>query len=564
MDTPSITTQRQASHRFAQRVRLGLVALFALLAVSDGVLLWLPGADRVDDVDVAGRQRMLSQRAARFTEALLADPEGSDVAEERVGLLETAQAMDDGMARLRGGDAARNDAAVRALYEGSGGVAQGVARFTAAARSVARTEPHLLHRDDRDVQLLTQEVEPLLTRLDAATQAHEASARTRNLRVQWTSHAFTLAELFAVVLAWLVGFRPLMAMLREESEALEDWEVRNRDAGEARAFEGSLQRALEMAHTEPQVLEVASRALALVDVERPSEMLLADNSRAHLRVGAVDAALGRAGCHAPAPYECPAMRQGRTLQFRSSDDLDACPHLRGRGRACSGTCTPVTFMGQALGVLHQVGDDGTLLSKPRVKRLTTLAAQVGTRLGTVQSFAQVEQQAHTDPLTGLMNRRAFEEAMRRLIASGLPYSISVADLDHFKSLNDTYGHDAGDRALRTFAKVAQASCRADDLLCRWGGEEFVFVWPDARLDDARACLDRLRGELARVNDLQPEHPSFTGSFGLADQSAGADWREALAVADAALLHAKDAGRDRVVAHVDVDSDEAVEGLRVAN
>ncbi len=353
-------------------------------------------------------------------------------------------------------------------------------------------------------------------------------------------------ELLSLAAAWVLLFRPLVRMLEEETDALEVWETRNRDAAEERAFEGALGRALDMARTEGEVLEVASRALAMVDTERPSEMLLADNSKAHLQVGAVDAELGRAGCNASTPFDCPAMRQGRTLRFRSSEALDACPHLRDRGRACSATCTPVTFMGQALGVLHQLGDDKEELPKTKSRRLTTLAAQVGMRLGTVQSFAMVEQQASTDPLTGLMNRRSFEERMRRLQSSGERFALCVADLDRFKHLNDTYGHDAGDRALRTFAKVASATVRADDVLCRWGGEEFVFVWPGASIDAAHRSLERLRKELARINEAQPEHPSFTGSFGLADERMGADWREVLAMADGALLRAKDEGRDRVV------------------
>ena len=541
-----VSAQRRASARLATQVRVGLLALCAVLALSDAVVYLWEAEGQVASVDLAGRQRMLSQRVARFANALAADPDGVDAAEERLHLIEAARDMADGHAVLVASEAYGADAALRGLYEGDGGISAELARYIDSAEALAHLPSYQVVPDHPAVVQIGAMADGLLQDLDAATQGFERVASVQSQLTGWLTQAFTVLELAAVAGAWWFLFRPLVLLLREESAALEQWEVRNDKDREDRAFESSLSRALDMARTEGQVLEVASRALALVDTERPSEMLLADNSRAHLRVGAVDAALGRAGCDAATPYDCPAMRQGRTLRFESSNALDACPHLRSRGRACSGTCTPVTFMGQALGVLHQVGDDGTLLSKQRTRRLSTLAASIGTRLGTVQSFAKVEQQASTDPLTGLMNRRAFEDRMRALTVSGLPYALCVADLDKFKTLNDTYGHDAGDRALRTFSKVAQATCRSDDILCRWGGEEFVFVWPGATIEVARRALERLRRELVRVNESQPEHPSFTGSFGLADHRSGDGWREVLTAADEALLKAKDDGRDRVV------------------
>ena len=103
-------------------------------------------------------------------------------------------------------------------------------------------------------------------------------------------------------------------------------------------------------------------------------------------------------------------------------------------------------------------------------------------------------QASTDGLSGLLNRRTLETRLRRLHRSGTPFSFVMADLDHFKRLNDTHGHEAGDRALRLFAEVASSTVRSNDLTSRWGGEEFAFVFVNASPEEAADAIDRSRVE----------------------------------------------------------------------
>ena len=166
--------------------------------------------------------------------------------------------------------------------------------------------------------------------------------------------------------------------------------------------------------------------------------------------------------------------------------------------------------------------------------------------------------SRTDPLTGLLNRRGFEELMDVEIArarrSGRPLSVLIADLDHFKRLNDRGGHAAGDAALRRFAAVARSCCRRVDVLGRLGGEEFALLLPDADAERAFLVAERLRCGFADANSGKG---GTTVSVGVASASATHPDREALMkAADQALYGAKALGRDRCVIY----SREVLEGV----
>jgi len=121
----------------------------------------------------------------------------------------------------------------------------------------------------------------------------------------------------------------------------------------------------------------------------------------------------------------------------------------------------------------------------------------------------------------------------------------MADLDHFKELNDTHGHDVGDRALRVFVSVFKSVLRPGDLACRYGGEEFVVALPNCDGENATRVCDRIREALALAS-LDGSIPVFTSSFGVAPPRLGATLQDLVAEADIALYEAKGAGRDRSV------------------
>jgi diguanylate cyclase (GGDEF)-like protein len=160
----------------------------------------------------------------------------------------------------------------------------------------------------------------------------------------------------------------------------------------------------------------------------------------------------------------------------------------------------------------------------------------------------LEVQAKTDPLTGVFNRLGIEEA----ISLGLqecrkykkPLSLMMIDIDHFKQINDQYGHDIGDMVLSNFTRFVRQHIRAQDLLARWGGEEFVLVCRDTDIENAHALANKLRSLIASQSlhlDIR-----ITASFGVATLKPQDNIEQLFKAADIALYEAKTAGRNRVI------------------
>jgi diguanylate cyclase (GGDEF)-like protein len=169
---------------------------------------------------------------------------------------------------------------------------------------------------------------------------------------------------------------------------------------------------------------------------------------------------------------------------------------------------------------------------------------------TEEKTAEIEKIAFTDDLTGLDNRLFFnsvvEQEFKRFRETGAnPFSLVIADIDFFKKINDQFGHDKGDLALKEMASVLRQSVRSSDLIARWGGEEFVIMLAHIPKDvDIRAVVDRLCKTVE--GHKFPELPKVTASFGLASiQESDANIEEMFKRADQALYKAKSAGRNRV-------------------
>lgn len=312
------------------------------------------------------------------------------------------------------------------------------------------------------------------------------------------------------------------------------------------AFESRLHRGLEMAATEEQVHRTVAKALTLGSDGSTTELLLADSSESHLTfvLSSDEAAAPR--CGVVEPRDCPAIRRSQTHRYSSSTAIDACPQLDGRPSGpCSAVCVPISVGGRSIGVLHDVGPDGDVRTPSHVSRLEAVASLAGARIGLLRVMSATTLQATTDSLTGLANRRAFENRMRSVLQGPGSVAVAMADLDHFKRLNDTHGHDAGDRALRLFAHVLRSTLRSSDIACRHGGEEFVIAFPNLDADGAVEVLTRLRENLV-VALADGTVPPFTASFGVVDTKIDRDLEGLFLAADRALFDAKRAGRDRVV------------------
>ncbi len=148
-----------------------------------------------------------------------------------------------------------------------------------------------------------------------------------------------------------------------------------------------------------------------------------------------------------------------------------------------------------------------------------------------EANAQLEALATTDPLTGLANHRAMvaalEHEVERSRRYGRGYAALFLDLDHFKALNDSYGHGAGDTALREFAEVVRAASRNVDILGRWGGEEFLVLVPEADRDTAASAAERIRAAVAAHYFTAGGGCHFTCSVGFAVYPDDAEDRDAL-------------------------------------
>jgi diguanylate cyclase (GGDEF)-like protein len=320
-----------------------------------------------------------------------------------------------------------------------------------------------------------------------------------------------------------------------------------RRAAASETYRRRFQEALEMADTEDEALEVTGRALGQACPEVSAELLLADSSQAHLHralIAGPDPA--GPGCPVDAPRACAAVRRGQMTVFASSEAVGACPRLRDRpGGPCSAVCTPVTVLGRTIGVLHATGPVGHPPAGSARDALETTGTQIGSRLGVIRAMSQSQLQASTDPLTGLLNRRSLEDRVQDLRRAGIPFVVAMADLDHFKMLNDSFGHETGDRALRLFSRTMVEAVRVQDIVARHGGEEFVIIFPRCSTIEAAEVIERARTALQTAL-MNGEVPEFTCSVGVAEAGPDEAFHDVLRAADEALMGAKRSGRDRVL------------------
>ncbi len=411
----------------------------------------------------------------------------------------------------------------------------------------------------------------------AQSAARTSRSRTIVLLARLHSHLMLLFGLTgAILVSQALGmYVPLLRRHAAAVAELTRQHARARIAAGRDERAGRLQAGLEMTDDDASVAALAVRAAVQAAPGQHTQLLLADSSRAHLReaafsetasserpavAGPVDplpdcpsVSASAHGCGVETPVRCPAVQQVRTLAFSSSESLDACPHLarravqfgQGAQAPLSAVCAPLSFMGTSFGVLHSYGPAGEAATATEIDELRAVASAAASRIGLLRALADSQLQAAADPLTGLYNRRTLGSRLARLGVADEPYVIAMLDLDHFKILNDTYGHETGDKALRVFAQTLRSAIRDTDQAFRYGGEEFTLVLPATTLDDAGVLCRRLRESLAErlaSGDL----PGFTVSIGLADHTRGDTPEDVLLAADGSLLAAKAGGRDRAV------------------
>lgn len=231
----------------------------------------------------------------------------------------------------------------------------------------------------------------------------------------------------------------------------------------------------------------------------------------------------------------------------------ACPRAV-QQEALSCCCVPLTTDDAPLGVLHILQTTGQSETVPdqRVLLATMAADLIGLALSNIQLREHLHEQSIRDTLTGLYNRRYLNETLPRELQRSMrqqqSVSIIMLDVDHFKHINDTHGHQVGDAVLRILGTFLCNRSRASDLACRYGGEELLLLLPDTSLQQARSYAEHLRQS---IQQLGGEYeglplPGFTVSIGVAATPMHGMRAETLiAAADHALYQAKAGGRNRV-------------------
>ena len=254
------------------------------------------------------------------------------------------------------------------------------------------------------------------------------------------------------------------------------------------------------------------------------------------------------------PDDCWALKLSKLHFVTTRDDDVGCSHITAKD-VQGYVCVPLNSHGETLGFIHlrATTEAARDFLEAKLPLIHTVSEYLGLALGNFRLQQTLRHQSVRDGLTGLFNRRYLEESISREVArvarEGTQLGIIMFDLDHFKRVNDTYGHDTGDAVLRQLGSLLLEHVRDEDIACRYGGEEFTIILPGASLETSRERAEQLR-QLVCAMTVQWSGQiigNLSVSLGVSCYPMhGTSWQQALKAADNALYSAKHAGRKRVV------------------
>lgn len=250
--------------------------------------------------------------------------------------------------------------------------------------------------------------------------------------------------------------------------------------------------------------------------------------------------------------DCWALRSDNIHIVNDPNNDLICHHFKSHQMGAY-VCLPLIVQNNIIGMLHFNVDKQNFFDSYQQQIMTNFGDVVKLSLANIKLHEALEEQATHDSLTGLYNRRYLNEILprelQRSIRSSKSLCLALLDLDHFKSFNDSFGHEAGDLVLKSIAYQLEKSFRENDIICRYGGEEFVIILVDTDLQNANFRLDKFR---QKVKNLQISFkdsmlPPLSVSIGVAEAPRQASTAsQLLRLADEALYAAKNAGRDRIM------------------
>jgi len=367
----------------------------------------------------------------------------------------------------------------------------------------------------------------------------------------------SIASLVLIVAALYIVTRSMAARTQaaRQSEILAESNAQLARQSAVRAerltLTANMLQALDSVKTPPELARVLPVFLRKLLPDTAGAVYLYRNSRDVLELKACWG-LSEEAPPTVVPGECWGLRLGRVHVATREHDL-CCDHgAIWLATHASQTCVPMISQGDVIGVLVVAGErraDNPLDSA----HIVTLAEQLSLAVSNVLLRDTLRHQSTVDPLTSLYNRRFFDESLKRELAraqrSRSACAVVMIDLDHFKRVNDTYGHDGGDLVLQAASRIILQRVRASDVACRYGGEELVLMLPDCEAAEAARCAEAIRVSLTGIV-IQHAGKTISGisaSFGVAQWPGhGSGEQDLLQAADRALYAAKKGGRNRVV------------------
>ena len=416
-------------------------------------------------------------------------------------------------------------------------------RRTVVVNDVAR-EPGVSERVRTRYRLAAALFIPLIHRGELVGLLVLSAATPR----EWTPTELRLGEAIAEASAPTLATLLALEEVREQRQQL---------AERTKVLEGmnQLVEALALGTDEIATAEVAARAVSHAFRLVATTTLLTDPSIALLEpVGIAGGATEHPVVKGPA--NCPAIRSGRIFRVTGAADPVICPFMPFRAGSHGYVCTPLVSGGEPVGALFmEPAADSVVEDAFSVAAADRVALAVANR----RVLETAKRQATTDGLTGLHNRHFLAEQLRLLQSLAerhkQSYAVVAIDVDDLKRVNDTFGHEMGDLALRGFANVVRKTIRGSDVGVRSGGDEFLVLLPRGGLDDARILAERLRDALATQGRSEP-HTAITVSLGVAAWRPGRTAEQLLEAADGMLYAAKRAGKDRIMTEGPVAAAEA--------
>jgi len=378
-------------------------------------------------------------------------------------------------------------------------------------------------------------------------------------KIRWAILLSAISTLFSIGVFVFLGRQLWQAILHREQLA-----------GEAAAAHAKLEDGMHELRTHTQEVSALSEMARVLQAEMSlrealevtalfcGQLLCGTQGVIHLFRNSADllerAAYwggSRAGLSTMEPKSCWALRLGRAHRSEGGHGL-RCRH-HGEDQAWD-LCIPLMAYGEVLGLLEISAAEGSPALAPGLAAMAqTIAEQVALSLSNAKLRQVLRDQSIKDPLTGLYNRRYMEETLARELARAerqkRPLSVVVVDVDHFKKINDTYGHPTGDAVLRKTGQYLGSAVRESDVACRFGGEEFMLILPDCSRDDALLKANELCDRLRLLSFSEGGAGiQVTASFGVAAFPLDAVEPDGLVqAADGALYAAKKGGRNRVMA-----------------